>query len=54
MKTSSTINVCRNNRKQNENNKLEGNRLEMKTMNSPQRDNNQPEMKIAKSAQREK
>jgi hypothetical protein len=24
------------------------------TMNSPQRENNQPEMKIAKSAQREK
>jgi hypothetical protein len=54
MKTLSTIYVCRNNRKQNENNKLEGNMLEMKTMNSPQRENNQPEMKIAKSAQREK
>jgi hypothetical protein len=34
--TSSSINICRNNSKQNENNKLEGNKLEMKTTNSAQ------------------
>jgi hypothetical protein len=43
-----------NNKKQNENNKLEGSGLEMKTTNSAQLENNEPEMKIAKSAQREK
>jgi hypothetical protein len=40
--------------KQNENNKLKGSGLEMKTTNSAQRENNEPEMRIAKSAQREK
>jgi hypothetical protein len=35
MKTSSTINVCRNNRKQNENNKLEGNNKLSSTREQP-------------------
>jgi hypothetical protein len=44
MKTSSTINVCKNNRKENENKIFEGSILEIKTTNSAQRENNEPEM----------